>query len=472
MKIKSLLVLIPLLTIALFNSSCKKDQFISKGNLSFSVDTLIFDTVFTTIGSTTQQFKIYNPDKKKGINIQEIELMGGASSPFRINVDGLKGTYHSNIDVEAGDSLFVFVEVTLGVNNQILPLVVEDSIRFRSNGKDQYVNLVVWGQDAYFHYKDIISPLANDTTWANDKPHVIYDYAAVDSAKTLHIPAGTHIHLHKNSMLFVYKGALNIEGILDNEVVFEGDRLESFYEDVQGQWYGIYFQEALPSSINYAIIKNGTAGVHVFSANETNTDYTVKITNTQILNHASYGVFLYTKSNELPNPAVKMENTILAKCTRNAFLVLEGGDFNINQCDILGYGDSKDQNIAFAIKNNFSRDGGVYVGAINEGKLYNSVVHGFQVDEFALDTLNPQGAVPLAFDFKNNLIRKETPASSSMFTGIIWNQDPGFTDYTKYDFTFSTSSPLYQSGFQTSVVKDILNNNRKNPPDLGAIEKI
>lgn len=468
MKIKSLLILIPLLFVALFNSSCKKDQFISKGNLSFSVDTLIFDTVFTTIGSTTQQFKLYNPDKKKGINIQEIELMGGAASPFRINVDGLKGTYHSDIDVEAGDSLFVFVEVTLGVNNQSLPLVVEDSIRFRSNGKDQYVNLVVWGQDAYFHYKDIISPLANDTTWANDKPHVIYNYAAVDSAKTLHIPAGTHIHLHKNSTLFVYKGALNVEGTLDNEVIFEGDRLESFYEDVQGQWYGIYFLEARTSNINYAIIKNGIVGIRSDGSDATNTDYTVKIANTKILNHASYGVWSFKGS------AIKMENSIISNCYQYGFFVVGAGIFNINHCNILGYGDSKDQNIAFAVKNYYTEFGQPFVGDIPEGKIYNSVIYGFQADEFALDTSNQQGTITLAFDFKNNLIKKETPVTSSMFSNITWNQDPGFIDYSKYDFTFSIGSVLNGKGFYFSgtVDKDILQQSRANPPDLGAIEKI
>ena len=36
----------------------KKNNFTSTGHLEFSLDTLVFDTVFTTIGSTTEQFKI------------------------------------------------------------------------------------------------------------------------------------------------------------------------------------------------------------------------------------------------------------------------------------------------------------------------------------------------------------------------------------------------------------------------------
>jgi hypothetical protein len=444
----------------LFTSSCKKETILAKGNLNFSVDTLIFDTIFTTVGSTTQQFKIYNKDKKK-ILVEEIELVGGTNSPFRINVDGLKGVKHENIEIEGEDSLFVFVEVTLSVNNQNLPLIVEDSIRFRSNGKDQYVNLAVWGQDAYFHYKDL-----NEGVWLADKPHVVYDFAAVDSAKSLTINAGAQIYFHKNSALFVYKGALNVMGEKDNEVVFQGDRLESFYDDVAGQWYGIYLQEALPSKINYAIIKNGTAGVHTFSANPTNPSYTLEITNSKIFNHASYGVFLYSGSK------IKMENSLLYKNVRNSFLVLEGGSFNINHCHLLGYSGSKEQNIAFAVKNYFTQNGVTNVGQIPEGKIYNSVLYGTSEDEFALDTLNPQNQVTFNFDFRNCLIKKAIIENNSIFQSIFWNTNPNFTDLDLDDFHFSTTSILNgNANAGLSLPFDLEGNARSlSFPDIGCFE--
>jgi hypothetical protein len=266
-----LLLFFALILLSTTMQSCNKSVLLSKKNLSFSADTVVFDTVFTTIGSTTQQFKIYNNDKRT-IHIDEIELMGGTDSPFRMNIDGIQGTMVNDIDIESQDSLFAFVEVTLGINGQNLPLIIEDSIRFRTNGVDQYVKLAVWGQDAYFHYKDL-----NEGTWPNDKPHVIYGYAAVDSAKTLNIQAGTDIYLHKNAILYVYKSTLNINGTLGNEVTLQGDRLEAIYDDVAGQYYGIYFQEARPSTIDYAIIKNGTSGVHLFSEDPGNSGYTLTI---------------------------------------------------------------------------------------------------------------------------------------------------------------------------------------------------
>ena len=364
-----------LVCFALMLGSCGKKNFLSKKNLEFSIDTLVFDTVFTTIGSTTKQFKIYNRENKP-LKIEEIELMGGANSPFRLNVDGNMGSSLKNIEVLANDSLFAFVEVTLNVNGEILPMIVEDSIRFRTNGKDQYVNLAVWGQDAYFHYKDL-----NEGTWPNDKPHVIYGYAAIDSAKSLNIQAGTQIYLHKNSLLYVYKSTLNVQGTLGNEVVFQGDRLEPDYDEVTGQYYGIYFHEAKPSLIDYAIIKNGTAGIHLFSEDPNNSSYTLDLKNTNIQNQARYGVFIYSGAK------VKAENSIISKNGTHALLVLEGGDFNFNHCNLLGYGNS--QNPAVGISNFYTdySTSTTNVSSINEGKLYNCIVSGNLETELAIDTI-------------------------------------------------------------------------------------
>ena len=122
-------LLFSILLIGGLTGSCKKSSGLSQSNVTFSVDTLLFDTVFTTLGTTTQQFKIYNPDAKTVI-IQEVELMGGKTSPFRLNVDGASGIKFDNLSIEGKDSLYAFVDVKLNVNNQSLPLVVEDSIRF------------------------------------------------------------------------------------------------------------------------------------------------------------------------------------------------------------------------------------------------------------------------------------------------------------------------------------------------------
>ena len=453
-----------LLSILFFTSSCKKITSFSQGNLTFSADTVVFDTVFTTVGSTTKQLKIYNPDNRI-VKIDEIELMGGENSPFRINLDGISGNYFTNTRIEGKDSLFLFVEVTLDINGQNLPLVVEDSIRFRTNGTDQFVQLAVWGQDAYFHYTNFQTGEfdLNEGVWPNDKPHVVYGAAIVDSSKNLVIPAGTQVHLHKNALLYVYKGSLDVQGTLNNEVVFQGDRLELEYQDITGQYYGIYFHEAKPSSIDYAIIKNGISGVHLYSKDMTNSDYTLNIKNSIITNNARYGIFIYAGAQ------VKAENCIIDKNGFHSLLVLEGGDFNLNHCHLLGFAGSTNPSVGIS---NFFTDyssGTVNIASINEGVIYNSLIDGSLSTEFVLDTIQDP-LVNLNFDIQNCLIQSEEIPSESFFQNILWNENAQLTDIFESDYSFPANSPLNSNGTVTSVVNDILGNPRNNPPDIGAFE--
>ncbi len=441
-------------------SSCKKTSGLSKANVTFSVDTLIFDTVFTTLGSTTQQFKIYNPDSKT-VFIDEVELMGGKSSPFRVNLDGVSGTKFDKISIEGKDSLFTFVDVKLNVNNQSLPLVVEDSIRFRTNGKDYYLNLIVWGQDAYFHRSEVIK----EVLWKNDKPHVIFGTVAVDSAKTLTIESGTKIHMHKKSMLLVYKGTLNIAGTKDKPVEIQGDRLESFYKNVSGQYFGIWLYYALPSTINYATIRNGTAGIQVTSHDPSSQLATLTLTNSLIENHASYGLFLYA------NPSLIMENCIVANNEKYGVLALQGANYYINQCHILDYG-RDEKSAALALKNNYldPKTKTMYLSDL-EGTINNSVIYGAKEYELLIDTIQDK-SVKINLKFNSCLIKWKDENTDANFKKTIWNQSPIFKDPINYNYHFEANSPLNGNGDPTlSNGFDIDGNPRSlTAPDIGAYE--
>jgi len=449
------------IALSLFTSSCKKDLLLSNDALEFSVDTVLFDTVFTSIGSTTKNFKIYNRSNRPVV-IDEVRLAGGSASTYRFNLDGDSGVLFTDVRIPANDSLFGFVEVTLGENNLNDPLIIEDSILFSTNGVEQRVLLAAWGQDAYFHYNDV-----NEGTWPNDKPHVIYGYAAVDSAQSLTIQAGTNIYLHKNSLLYVYKGSLHIAGELNNKVTIQGDRLEAFYDDVKGQYYGIYFQEARPSLIEHAIIKNGTAGVHVFSEDPSNTGYTVEIRNSEIFNHSSYGIFNYSGGK------IRGDNLLVHNNNFYGFFLLEGGDYNFSHCHFLGYGTDGNQP-AVAIKNYFTRSDGItYIGGINEGTINNSVLYGNGENQLVYDTITQGGAVPIVYDYQYNLIQLETPiVGNPGFSNNIWNLNPLFNNLEELDYKFPTNSPLNNAGGALFNNFFDIEENPRDPtfPDIGAFE--
>jgi len=459
--------ILALITLVSFGSCKKKVQF-GNGNLNFSRDTIVFDTVFTTIGSTTQQFKIYNRENNS-LNIEEIELIGGENSPFRLNIDGSAGINFNNISIESQDSLFAFVDVKLRVNNQTNPMVIEDQIRFKTNGINQYVNLVVWGQDIYYHYSDIKNGTIldlNEGVWPNDKPHLIYGAAFVDENKTLEIQAGTKVYLHKNARLFVYKGTLNINGELNNEVTFQGDRLEEDYNDVRGQYYGIYFASARPSMINHLNLKNGTTGIHLFGNNDLNNslDYTLTIKNSKIYNNENNGILIYKDAR------IKVENSIISNNAGFGFLLLYSGGFNFNHCNILGYNsDSKSQ--AFGIVNYFDNTSSPLFGSISEGTVTNSIITGNQTVEFAYDIVTNQNPVTIALDFQRNLIQKDTSIGEVFFSNQnILNSPPLFTDILSRDYTLKSTSTATGKGDNSFPTSNGLNIKGENvsPSNIGA----
>ena len=147
--VKNLLLLS---AIVCFLFSCRKESFTSNADvrLRTSVDSLHFDTVFTTTGSVSQFLKIINGNEK-GIRISSVRLAGGAGSPFKINVDGLSGPQVNDVEVLGNDSVYVYVTVSINPTAQNLPFIVQDSIEIIYNGNKKWVQLDAFGQNAHFH---------------------------------------------------------------------------------------------------------------------------------------------------------------------------------------------------------------------------------------------------------------------------------------------------------------------------------
>ena len=450
---------------ATLETGCKKEKFITDGSaqLSFSEDTIIFDTVFTTVGSVTQYLKVYNPHKGI-IRISEIYIEGGEGSNYRLNVDGTPGKAFTDVEIGSEDSIFIFVEVTVDPNSGTSPLILADRIIFKTNGNVQHVDLVAWGQDAYF-YKP--APHSNafympcNFTLPTDKPNVFYGYAIVDENCDLTMPAGAKVYFHPGSGIIVYKGSLTVNGTATNKVELQGDRLEYDYRDVSGQWEGIRMIQPKTSNITHAIIKNGFYGIWV-DTTFSNTDL-VTLDKTEISNMASLGIY--------GNAGARMtvKNGLVKDCGLYGLALTYGGDFTFTNCTFGNYWTAATRNTAnFYLKNWFETSAGDNIRDLNLA-MDNCIIYGNLTNEFETDL---KVASVMNYTFKNCFIKSDKDLSdASHFISISKNVDPSFEDTSLGKLKLLSSSLcIGAANIATALPDDIDDKIRDAAPDVGCYE--
>lgn len=455
---------------ALMIYSCKKDNFITDGSakLDFSTDTVMFDTVFTTIGSTTKQFKIYNRNNQY-IKVSSIYLANGSSTHFRLNINGIQATRINNVEIPPKDSLFVFVEVTLDPNNTNSPLAIVDSVVFETNGNRQDVKLVAFGQDMYLINGRI---LRNDTTWTNEKPILVYNSMLVDTLKTLTINEGTKIYFHKNSTIYV-KGALKVNGTKDNPVIFRNDRLEHAYDDIPSQWNGIIlFSNPSLNEINYAVIRNAVIGLQV--GNIENSGGAKLIMQNTIIENMSYACIFSIASD------ISAFNCIVANGGYYNVAIIAGGAYEFYHCTFAAYAGSGRPDPSVMLSNNVTINNTIYLGDLIKANFGNCIIYGNGASEVGF---SKDESKQFNYKFDHCLLKIDLSVNTDNpinYNMIYKNLDPKFiSTYDITDFQLDTLSPAKDKG-EISIVNQfpiLLNDLKGNPrntdvaPDLGAYER-
>lgn len=499
----------------IFWSSCRKDfEFSpSTGNLEFSKDTIYLDTIFTNIGSSTYNLKVYNRSHDD-ISIPSLKLALGETSNYRLNVDGVAGKVFENVQILAKDSLFIFVESTIDINNFPNPdgnFLYTDQIEFDANSNLQKVELVTLVQDAVFIYPNrdnttkVVETLTLDIgdelietelqgrellptelTFTNEKPYVIYGFATVPSGETLTIDAGARIHFHDNSGIIVSNNATiqvngafsNDQDLLENEVIFEGDRLEPNFANTPGQWGTIWLLDgSINNSINYATIKNASVGI-LCDGNPNAISDKLTITNSQIYNSSNFGIFGR-------NTSIAGENVVINNTGRSSFAGTLGGKYNFTHSTIVNYWNNGFRQLPSVLLNNFvlDEDGNATIADLTEANFNNCIIYGNDNPEIQLEEVEDDTVV-FNFKFTNCLIRFED--SNNHFTepnydlndtnhyeGNIFNENPNFKDTSLNQLIIGEESAAINQGlpvFATQVPLDILNVNRTTSPDIGAYQ--
>lgn len=253
-------------------TACQDDwQFSADASygLDFSTDTLMMDTVFTGVTSGSLQFMVYN---RNDVGLRFDAVMGsGASSPFRINLDGEGGDRMTGLEIPARDSLFCYVSVNIPESSTPFLFNAFDSVCFiLESGKVQYVRLQACGQNAV-RLKGL--SITSDTTLAAGMPYLVYDSLYVAQGAALTLNPGVRLYFHGGTVLDV-AGRIIANGKPDSVILMRGDRLDIMwteppipYDQLASQWGGIRLRSgSYGNEFSYCDIHSGEFGIKADSA--------------------------------------------------------------------------------------------------------------------------------------------------------------------------------------------------------------
>ena len=445
--------------------SCQKQSGQNgSSRLFLSADTVSFDTVFAATVNITQQVKLIN-NNNFGMTIQSISLAGGSSSPFIINIDGTPGPGVSNLGIPANDSLIIFVTVYIRTGSGPAPFFLQDSIRISYNGKEQFIQLTAWSQNAHFLKNTVIQ---KDTVWPNDLPYVIYGSLTIDSNATLTIQSGAHIYVHADAPIYV-DGTLNVMGdsLSSQRVYFTGDRLDLPYADYPGSWPGIIFrQNSRDNILNYAVLQNGNQTL-VAEGPSKNVNPKLSLNQCIINNSLTDGILAVQSS-------IHAVNCLISNCGQNIVIGL-GGDYQFYYCTVASYSTSLlfHQHPVLTISNAGTDGSQVLTGDLNAG-FVNCIFWGSEgVSDEAF--VQKQGSTLFNVLFDHSILKQQNyPANID--SNFLWlNADPLFiatgTPDNTYNYQLQPGSPALDKAANPGINIDLNGDPRPATlSDLGCYE--
>ncbi|WP_336733409.1 hypothetical protein [Chryseobacterium sp. VD8] len=450
--------------------SCNKDDIsfdAPSQELSFSKDTVFCDTVYHQVRSETYAVKVYN-NEDKDILIPRIHLQKGATSLYKINVDGKPGYDFKDVPLRKKDSLYIFVEIAPEATGP--EAIAEDKILFQSPVGQQQVVLFSVVQDAEFFIKTPTNSniITSDATWNNNKAKIIYGDLTIDQNVILNIQQGTKVYFHKNSGMKVLAGAtLNINGTLANNVTLRGDRNDPAYDTIPKNWNSIKMEAGSTLNMNYARLFGGTKGLDMKQTN-------ANISNSFIHTFQEYGIYAIAST-------ITAKNLVMNNCGESAVGIFKGGTHNFTHCTIANYSDllhSYNRNGILAA-NEWTNASGVKEYGALIFNLRNSIVYSDRDN-----SVNFEQTPPNLFNFTiQNCLIKYSGTSEAGFDfntspGVIQslkNLDPLFVNYfaAKMNLRVKQNSPAIGKGstaVAATVPTDIANVSRTSNPTVGAYQ--
>ncbi|MFD2999905.1 hypothetical protein ACFS7Z_06010 [Pontibacter toksunensis] len=453
---KYTLALLPLLLLLSLISCEPRDEAITTDPaavLEFSADTVLFDTVFVSRGSITKRLKVYNRNEK-AVRISEITLAGAAASPYQLTINGVQSPLANNVELRGGDSLYVLVKVNINPTDENLPFLVADSILFQTNGRQQNVKLVAYGQNAYFHRKGTIG----EAVWESDKPHVLLDSVLVQEGATLTVKRGARIYGSNKSVLLV-NGRLLVEGTPEERVVFAGYRQEEAYKTAPGQWEGIrILTRSSNNELKYADIRNTRYGLRIGNPGKAGT----VVEGCEIAYAFIDGIIAFTSD-------VKVTNTLIHNCGQYGFGGLGGGNYEVLYTTIVSYNSKTVRETPLFVVTDFI-PGTEIKNQPTSLRLVNSIIYS---DSYTIKDEVLVSPVAAVTEISNNLLLTEVYKEVFALNGNKLNEAPKFKAPAQADFSLDTLSPASSAAiYLPTVPADLKGTSRSTTqPDAGALER-
>ena len=444
--------------------------------LTFSVDSIDFDTLIAGELSHTKTFQVYNPNKA-ALHIKSVSLQQGANSIFRVNVDGTAlhmGTA-TDFQLRSGDSLRIFVNSLPPSSDNDTPVEHTDKLLFELESEVvQELPLVIHGWDVI---KLQGVEIQEDVTFSARRPYQVLDSLVVRPDATLTLSAGTRLFFHPNASLLVY-GRLDVQGNAEENVVFRGDRLGNMftnqsYDCIPGQWGGIRFAEqSYGNLVNFADIHSGNYGI-LCDSSSIDTEK-IRIENSIIHNTSHDGLTLLHVN-------ALVGNSQLTNAGGNCVTIL-GGDVRFTHCTIAQfYAFTATRGVALQ----FANTDGISAYPLQNLSIANSIVTGYATDEIMGENMGEETA--FNYTFRNCLLNTPTYEASEI-VNCLWDNDsnevyradnfsPAFDlDRLLYTFTLAPQSVAVGTADANisaeTYPQDRLGRSRGAMPSMGCYEYV
>lgn len=460
----------------------------SSARLQFSMDTIAFDTVFTTVGTTTQVVMVYNVYDQPML-IESVSLREGYASRFRLNVDGDTSMVVRDKVIAPHDSIFVFVRACINPNSALEPFLVEDAIEFEFNQKVQELPLTAYGRNAIYHnptdslYYAYINEMGRPDTmwypysvidcenWDHTRPHVIFGYGRVPAGKTLHLQPGETLYFGSNAFLWV-QGSLDARGACGSPVTFTSMRHDGYRDTLPGQWGYVWLATgSVDNVVDWARVENGTVGFLVDT--NVNGNPTLTITNSVVECHSTAGIIGQ-------GAVIEGDNLLVADCGVALMSLQYGGSYRFSNSTFANYWryDTR-KNPSLVLNNHYDYTDGnmttIYPRDLRRADFRNCIIYGNYngmdgVGEIDFQAI-PQAMFNVSFD---HCVLRTGVLDSNDYpdAALIINRDPEFVDVRSREYHLMPASPALGAGKSAFVTRayDLDGRIRNNPPTIGAYE--